>query len=431
MSKRALRSGIIGVFAALSALVVPAAANASSLWVSNSASISAPRSSCAHPGYNSVQSAILAAGSGSTIDVCPGSYTEQLTITKPVKLLAAGGAGSAKVVLPASPLDSATVCDATLAKAGYQPDQDEISICTPGTVTMTGIAVEAKWPEGTCYDSLYGILVLGGATLKATDVTVSSAGASPINGCQGGVGIEVGSARPEPAEVGHAMLTQDTVSGYQKNGITAEGEGSSIKVTGTTVTGAGATPAIAQNGIQVSYGALGTIASSSISGNECDVTVCGPNGLEDTQSTGVLFYGAATGSKVTSTSLKENDIGAYFASTRSTQATSPEVTISNDVFAGNRYEALLLEQGDALVKADTITGPGNVGIELIQAEWEPYAPNSSATSDEIEGMSTAAVEVQSDKKPADHPGSFTISKSAISKNAQAVVDESETFTVII
>jgi hypothetical protein len=421
----------IGACAVLSALIIPAGASAASLWVSNSAPTSAPSNSCAHPGYSAIKSAILVAGTGSTVNICPGSYTEQLTVTKAIKLLAAGGAGSAKVVLPEKPVDSITACDSALEKAGDQPDQDAVSICTSGTVTMTGLTIEARWPEATCYDSLYGVLVLGGATLKATDVTVNAAGAIPINGCQGGVGIEVGSSQPKTPEVGHATLTHDTISGYQKNGITADGEGSSVKVTGTTVTGAGATPAIAQNGIQVSDGALGTIASSNISGNECDVAVCGSNALEDTQSTGVLFYGAATGSKVVSTSLEENDIGVYFASTNPVPPSFAEATVSGDVLSGNRYEGLALEQGDALVKGNTITGPGNIGIELLQGQWEPYAPTSSATGDHIEGMHQAAVEVQSDKKAGDHPGSFTIGKSEISKNAQAVVDESETFTVII
>jgi hypothetical protein len=44
-------------------------------------------------------------------------------------------------------------------------------------------------------------------------------------------------------------------------------------------------------------------------------------------------------------------------------------------------------------------------------------------------MSKAAVEVQSDNAPGDHPGNFTIKHSAISENATEVDDESTTFTV--
>ncbi len=443
MSKRALSRALIGACAAVSALAIPvASASASNLWVSSSP-VSSPHNSCAHPGYNTIQSAITAAGPGATVQVCTGNYTEQLTITKVVKLNAANGAGTAKVVLPAAPAVSTTPCDEASLKglkkieveegnpeSDAQPDQDAVSICTSGTVTITGLTFEPKWPP-ICYDSLYGILVGGGGTLKATNMTVDGGGASPINGCQGGISIQVGMAWASPVEPGHAKLTEDTVTEYQKNGITVDGQGSTAKISDTTVIGAGATPETAQNGIQVSNGAKGTISSSNISGNECDVASCGPNGFENYQATGVLFYGAASGSAVTSTTLKENDIGVYFVSASPTQPTSPEVTISKDVLSKDRYEGVFLDQGDASVKDDAITGPANVGIELVQYAQQAYAPTSSASSDEVEGMTDAAVKVQSDKAPGDHAGSFKITNSALSSNATVVEDESTTFTVVL
>jgi hypothetical protein len=436
--RRGLVYALIGGCAALSSLVVSVAgASAATLWVSHSAVTSSPGSSCANPGYNTIQSAI-AAGEG-TVDVCTGVYTEQLTIIRAVKLVAVNGAGTAKVVLPATPVDTTTKCDTAKGTESYQPDQDLLSICTSGTVSVTGLTFEAKWPS-VCYDSLYGILVAGGATLKATNVTVDGGGASPINGCQGGVSIQVGMAWTDPVEVGHATLSEDTVTEYQKNGITVDGEGSSAKIEHTSVTGAGPTPATAQNGIQVSNGAVGQISSSSVSGDECDLTIpepepgqtpCGSDGFEDYQAAGILFYGAAAGSKVTSTELKENDVGVAFVSASPTQPTSPEVRIEKDLFSGDRYEGVALDQGDALLKDDTIAGPGNIGIDLFQYEGQAYAPTSRASHDEIDGMSDAAVKVESDKQAADHAGSFTFSGSTLSGDAQAVVDESTTFTVVL
>ncbi|MGP0100120.1 MAG: right-handed parallel beta-helix repeat-containing protein [Solirubrobacteraceae bacterium] len=424
-------------------MAIPAAgASAATLWVSNSAAVSSPGNSCTHPGYKTIQSALAA--SGATVEVCTGTYTEQLTITKTVKLVAVNGAGTAKVVLPGSPVVSTTPCDEASLKglkklevkegnpeSDAQPDEDAVSICTGGTVTVTGLTFEPKWPGNTCDDSLYGILVGGGATLKATNVTVDGGGAYPINGCQGGVSIQAGMAWASPVEPGHVTLSEDTVTEYQKNGITTDGAGSSAKISHTTVVGAGATPETAQNGIQVSNGARATISSSSISGNECDNSGCGSDAFEKYQATGVLFYGAASGSKVTGTALKENDIGVYLDSESPTQPTSPELTIEKDVFSGNRYEGVALDKGDASLKNDTITGPGNIGIDLFQYEQQPYAPTSSASHDEIDGMSEAAVKVESDKAPGDHAGSFTLSGSTLSGNAQAVVDESTTFNVVL
>ncbi len=425
MLKRTIRSLTVVLACCV---VVPATAGAAGVYVSNTAPVVNGGRSCTQPAYASIQSALNA--SAATIEVCPGAYTEQLTITKPVSIKATGTSGSADVVLPAAPVDTKTPCDEAPGTGSYQPDQDGVSICTAGTVSITGVKFEPKWPEGTCDDSLYGILVAGGATLKAKDVTVDGGGAYPINGCQGGIGIQVGMAWTSPVEVGHASLQGVTVAEYQKNGITVDGSGSSATIASTAVKGAGATPETAQNGIQVSNGASAKIKSSIVSANECDNATCGADGLTDYQATGLLFFGAAPGSSVTSTELAGNDIGAYYYSTAAKQPSSPELTLSKDAFTGNRYEGVVLDQGDALIKGGTITGPGNVGIDLLQYEGQTLASQSSATGVRIEGQSVG-VKVESDKGAKDTAGRFVLSKSTLSGDTTNLVNESDDFEVVI
>jgi hypothetical protein len=415
----------------LCGLAVPAVANAASVYVSNSTPVVPGGKSCTQPNYSTVQGAIdaLKSISNPTINVCPGTYTEQLTIKKALKLSVAGTAGSAKVVLPASPADTKTECDEAPGTGEFQPDQDAISICTPGTVSITGLTVEAKWAGNVCDDSLYGILVAGGATLKASNVTIDGAGAFPINGCQGGVGIQVGMHWTKPAEVGHATLKGVTVTNYQKNGITIEGKGSTATIGTTTVKGAGETTQIAQNGIQVSGGGQAKIKSSKISGNECDNANCGPEGFSQSQSTGLLFFGAATGSSVTSSTLEGNDIGAYYYSESESQPASPELLLSKDAFTGNRYEGVVLDQGDASLKSDTIGGPSEVGIEIYQYAAQSLASQSSASNVKIEGVGTG-VRVASDKAAGDKPGQFKFSKSTFTNDTTVLNNESSNFEVI-
>ncbi len=62
------------------------------------------------------------------------------------------------------------------------------------------------------------------------------------------------------SDPGTATLNNDVVSSYQKNGITVDGTGSSAAIGNVTVTGAGETTAIAQNGIQISDGATARIS---------------------------------------------------------------------------------------------------------------------------------------------------------------------------
>ncbi|HLH14343.1 MAG TPA: hypothetical protein VKV16_06105, partial [Solirubrobacteraceae bacterium] len=298
-----------------------------------------------------------------------------------------------------------------------------------GTVAITDLTVEAHWPAGTCDDNLYGILVAGGATLKASGVDLDGAGAEPINGCQGGVGIQVGMAWTHPVEVGHARLSGDRVSGYQKNGITVDGAGSSARISKVLVTGAGRTDETAQNGIQVSNGALGLIKNSEILDNECAAPSCGPDPLTDYQATGVLFYGAASGSNVMHSEMIGDDIGVYFGSESPVQASSPEVTIGHDLTAADT-EGVVLDQGDASIEETRIAGSGNVGVALLQYEGQSYGPDSTATGDKITDQASAGIKVFTDGAPGDEAGSFTISKSQIDRGSEGqVADPSSNFTI--
>lgn len=426
--------GAISAVAVASVIALPAAvagAAGGGLWVSNVAPVGvAPGSSCTNPGYSTIQSAINAASPGATIHVCAGTYTEQLTITKSVSLVAVG---SVTAKLPATPVNSTTSCDNAIGAVSQQP-QDEISICG-AAVSITGITVSAYWPT-TCYDSLYGILVGQGGSLVSNKLAVEGAGVKlgdPDVGCQGGVAIEVGSARTTPNEVATATLKNTTVSGYQKNGITAVGTGSVLSINKAAVTGRGPV-GTAENGIEVAFGARATITGATVTANQCQLPgTCGPNGLSDTQASGILLFGAAVGTTVSKSSLSNNDMGVYYASAAPTEPSSPEVTVSRNQFSGTADEQIVLDQGFAKVDSNTISGPGNVGIETLQyggANGQSFAPRSTATKDTISGQGVG-VEVLSDNAATgDLPGTFNISRSGfLTGNTVASQDNSANFTI--
>jgi len=405
------------------------AAKTNVLWVAPAHVVSGNGTSCVHPGYNSIQAAVSVAHAKATIDVCAGTYVEQVQVQRAVKLVANG---AVTLKLPAHPADSTTACDEagllgeeTQSLGSGQPDQDLLAVCGAGTVSVEGFTFEADWPAGTCYDSLYGILVGGGANLELTDSTVNGAGADPINGCQGGVAVQVGMAWAEPTQVGRATLKDDTIEGYQKNGITVDGAGSTASILATTVTGAGATEETAQNGIQVSNGAKASISKVTVSGNECDESsACGENLLAKTQATGILFFGAAAGSKVSNSTIDGNDIGVYAYDASASAPSGPQVTITDDTFAGDRYEGVVLDQGWATVNSDTIEN-GDVGIQLLQYAGQSYGAKGTGARDTIKGMSDWAVQGLSDENAAeDRPGSFAITSSKLSGNPGATVAES-------
>jgi hypothetical protein len=233
------------------------------------------------------------------IEVCPGTYSEQVTITKSMSIVRALSARSGQVViqLPASVGNSQTTglsttkCQVKDAATKTAAPQSVIEICGARSgglntravsVSISNVTVAGNWPNSACYDSLYDVLVEGGATLTMTGSIVEQAGAYPLNGCQGGVGIEAGFS--PTGQIGHLLLTNDTIQTYQKNGITVDGSGSTAKINAVTVSGAGPTTQTAQNGIQISFGATGAVNGSIVSGNNY-------TGAGEASATGILVIG--------------------------------------------------------------------------------------------------------------------------------------------
>ena len=410
---------------AATSLIVAASANAAApaaVWV-GVAHAGAPANSCTHPGYNSIQPALNAVANGGTVHVCGGRYVEQLQITRPVTIT---GQNSPVVVLPSNPVDSTTACE-TAIPSSYQPNQDGIAICTSGTVRISNLAVDAAWPAGTCYDSLYGIFAAGGGSFLFNFVNVVAAGAVPLNGCQGGVGIQVGTARTSPNETGKLTMTNSSVSGYQKNGIDIAGAGTTGKISTTSVAGAGATDQIAQNGIEIADGALGTISGTTVSDNECDVSVCGPNPLTDTQSTGMLIYGASPKTTVASSTFVGNDIGVYYAADPSSAAPKIATVIKGNKLTDNRYEGISLDQGYATVNGNTYSG-GNIGLSVIQYDGQTFGGAYAVSNENISGQSQAAIEIDSDNAADDQPGKATLSNVAV--HGGVVINQSTNFVIV-
>jgi Right handed beta helix region len=389
---------VAGVLVALPGI---ASASGSMFWVSNTvATVGGGGTSCASPGYSTVQAAVTAAESltTATVLICPGTYAEQVQVTGNTHLTirAARPSVGATLSLPATPVDSTTPCDTAPGTGSYQADQDGLAICGThaGTTTISNLTFDYAWPSGTCYDSLYGILVGGGDTLKMSNSAIVGGGAQPINGCQGGIGIQVGMAWTTPNEVGHVVLTHDSISGYQKNGMTIDGRYSSARISYDTVEGAGPTTQTAQNGIQVSNGAKATISHTTVSGNECNVSVCGPNDFTQTQATGILFYGAAAGSSVTDCVISRNDEGFYGYSMSPTLEPSAEGTIKYTTFSHNRYEGAVLDQGHWLLASDHINN-SQEAIYLYQYQGQSYGSRTVVAGTTLR-RDHAALQIASD-----------------------------------
>jgi len=252
--------------------------------------------SCTMPSFNSIQAAVTAAPSNSVVIVCPGTYTEQVSINKPLTLIGSGPSNT-KVKAPA-----VLVPDAFTERA-------IVEITGSVTASIKGFTISGPGP-GPCGSIDDGIFVSGGASAKITGNSIVSIRDNPISGCQNGIGIQVG--RQIEGTSGTATIKANSISDYQKGGIVVDNTGSSATIDGNTVTGVGPTPLIAQNGIQVGRGAAATITQNSVSGNECDhidvlpLNTCGPDLDNQIQDGGILLFNDAIAPL--SVTLSENNI---------------------------------------------------------------------------------------------------------------------------
>jgi hypothetical protein len=205
--------------------------------------------SCDDPGYATIQSAVNAALPGDTINVCPGTYPEQVTIS---------GALKNNLTLRSTVYREAMI----LAPAVLLDPGDIVRINGAQNVTLLDFTISGPFPD-LLFCSTFtrsGVRVDGGgsATIKGNRITeIRAVTQALFGGCQNGVGILVG--RNAEMQTGSATVYGNLVDNYQKGGIVVDSNGSSANITWNTFQGVGPTNLIAQNGIQVSRGATAQV----------------------------------------------------------------------------------------------------------------------------------------------------------------------------
>lgn len=159
----------------------------------------------------------------------------------------------------------------------------------------------------------FGVLVNGDVNVVAVDVKnsrIHDIGEAPLNGSQHGVAIYY---RGFGTGTASGKISGNKIWNYQKGGIVTNGAGTTANVSGNTVTGQGPVTWIAQNGIQVGYGAKATVMQNTVTGNSY-------SGKSGTASGGVIVVGGpgygdayTTGAIIDSNTVLGNDIGIWLS----------------------------------------------------------------------------------------------------------------------
>lgn len=326
----------VGAVAISSLAATPAFAAGRTLYVSHSATAGAADRSCSTAAYSSVQRAIDTASSHETVYLCgTAPYTESVVIQG--KDLDLSGDPGATLQAPADAAAPTTF----FSSQGLVTPNSVVTVIGNVKVDITGLTVEGPFQNTSCSGDDFGILQIGGGHLTLRNdrvLDIEAAKQSVLGGCQYGVAIQIG-RRYWPQStggfrvvdfVGHARIQGTHISGYQKNGVTADAPGTTVDVVASSVDGGGPTPLIGRNGIQISRGATGQVHDSTISGNEYS------GGSPDGAAAGVLVYGGcgdplSTGVRVHNNTLHNNDVGVYLAEYDPTCSTAPSSRTGNKV----------------------------------------------------------------------------------------------------
>ena len=221
----------------------------------------------------------------------------------------------------------------------------------------------------------FGVLVNAATSdvhVDVLDSDVHDIGNVPFDGVQIGVGIHY---RAYFANSATGRIGGNDVRRYQKSGIVVNGHGTNVTVRDNVVEGLGPVGFIAQNGIQVGWGATAQVSRNFVADNSYTGT--------STVSSGIVVVGGpcyglcpdgnpceyTLRTKVMNNTVVDNDIGVFLTNLNGVDCGFPEVptaimAVSNDVSngavtGGYGYQAGISDvgSGDKLM-ANRITGAG-------------------------------------------------------------------------
>jgi parallel beta-helix repeat protein len=275
--------------------------------------------------FTSIQAAVDAAKHGDTILVAPGTYTEQVVVPDSKDRISIVSQKPQQAVIQ----EPATLSPASRSVVDVQGAKD---------VTIAGFTI--RGPGG----AFAGVQVQQKGSATIIGNTITSIRQDPLGGALSGIGIVLGGG----GTPGSATIIGNTITDYQKEGITVAYAQSSAVIVGNTITGAGPTAVVPQNGIDVNSGADAYIAGNTVSGNVYTV---------DNSAAGIAVV---EGGHITiaANQVKNNSNGIVVQF-----AQNPSILL-NDV-SGSVANGIELDvTKNATVAGNRVTGSGKDGIIL-------------------------------------------------------------------
>jgi hypothetical protein len=227
--------------------------------------VAVDKSKCPDAKFTKIQDAVNAAEPGSHIRVCPGTYPEQVSISKSLAIEGDNGA----IVMPSGVVQNTTsLFDGT-------PVAAVVLVRNTDDVTLTNLTVDAgNNGINGCAPILIGVFYRNASGLLRDLAVRNTLLSQNLSGCQSGLGIFVQSGS---GGASHVVAENSSVHDYQKNGITGNEPGTELVVRSNVVMGIGPTTGAAQNGVQIGFGATGEVTGNQVANHiysPCAAVTC-------------------------------------------------------------------------------------------------------------------------------------------------------------
>ncbi|MBV9762862.1 MAG: right-handed parallel beta-helix repeat-containing protein [Acidobacteriaceae bacterium] len=316
--------------------------------------------------YTTIQQAVTAVPPNSVVFVCPGTYPEQVTITKNVTLkgLQSGSADAAVITSPSGGVVQNTY---DLYLPPSIPVAAQLLVQNAQSVNIANITVDGSNNQiAGCAPDLRGIYYQNASGDLSGVATRNQTLASDLAGCQSGEGIFVQSGY---GSSGNAKVTIQgcSVHAFQKNGVTADGSSTNVLVVNDYISGQGPTTGAAENGVQVSDGAGGSVVANTIFDD-----IWAPDTSSDTgdAASGILIY-ASEGVTVTNNIVSTTQFGIVTVTDpTSGGANNPNGVADNTIIKSNRvlnteiFDAIDACSNGNTIESNVIANATESGIHL-------------------------------------------------------------------
>lgn len=341
----------------------------SSLWAIPTVAVGGCRP--AFPTYPTITAAITGAPAGANVLVCPGTYTEQITINKNLAIIGVSNGNSAlpAIVPPAGGLlQNATAYSVSSGFLSGAALAAQIIVSPGTTATISNVSLDAT-NNGipNCGPLVVGIYFPDSAGTVNHVAFRNQTSTCYFNGFDGlmnypqGDGVLVQSDNALPANV-NVWSSSFHNSGWMA--VHGDGLGATVQIKGSTAIGPGITYG---NGILVE----GSASASLIQGNYES------NFLGNGQPTGfwgILLNGCAGGTVVNNNVVSNSANGVV-------------VVCNGNTITGNK---VFTSEGDGiqvcgsnnLVQSNVINDSGGAGVNLVQG---CLATNNTVTGNSVDG----------------------------------------------